>query len=911
MKIRDRKFTFALAGALGIGSALLAVGGPAQAQDYTTKIEVTGSSIKRAEREGALPVQTIGRAEIIQAGANNAMDVLNLISANNTAGSINLSNGLGVISFGNQTASLRGLGGQYTLVLVNGKRLGSFAGGISGAEGVNLSAIPVAAIDRVEVLTDGASAIYGSDAIAGVINYIMRQDFTGADAMVQYGAPTRGGGGDQWILQGTLGAGDLKKDKYNAFVSIQYQEQKSLDQKDRNFSNTSYVPGQLDLTSGHTFPANVYDPATGAGLGNPAFPNCAPSIVVDDSCRYDPARIAGVQSIPQQAQLNLFGSAQYQINADWKAYLTGIYSRSETKFALQPTPFSAFIPTAALPSGNSEILIPPTSPYYPQQLAAANGFDGQPLGLQYRCVLCGNRDFKDTNDAWQIVAGIKGTAWDWDWDASFNYSSNTSKEQPRSGYFQYTQIIPLLNTLVNTSFNPFGTSLDSAQQAVNALQFTNAVQDSKLDGYGIDLKGTGEIYTLPAGPVAAAVGFQSGKQTLNQTFNPLMFNGDITGYGGSFANIDHSRTEWAVYGEINVPIINGLEATGQLRYDHYSDFGGTTNPKVSLRWQIARTALLRASWGTGFAAPTLYQLWTPVTQSLTPSGVSDPQRCPDPNAPDSGANPDCNAQYGATFGGDPHLQPATSTTWSVGGVVEPVTGLTIGADWIWLDLKNTVSNGVPIGTILDPVLYPLYTGLVTRAATCAPSTFVPGAPCPITSINQQFVNLGETKIEAIDINIQYKSPATDVGTFAVGFQGTYYVKYELSQPDGSLAGYVSNQFNSVIPLGVVPRWKWYAPINWSYGPWSATLANSYQSSYVDVTTDFDGNQRRVGNLSLWNLQASYTGFKNWTLTLGALNLFDTNPPFTNSYWNTQAGYEPSYYDARARFVYGQIRYAFK
>ena len=556
--------------------------------------------------------------------------------------------------------------------------------------------------------------------------------------------------------------------------------------------------------------------------------------------------------------------------------------------------------------------MPPSEPHYPHQFAADNGVDGQPLGVLYRCVLCGNRANEDTNDAWQIVAGIKGTAWSWDWDASFNYSANTSKEQPRSGFFQYTQIVPLLNTLVNTSFNPFGPSLDSAQQAVDALQFTGVTQDSKLDGYGIDLKGTGEIYDLPAGPVAAAVGFQLGKQTLSQSFNPLMFNGDITGYGATFSNIDQSRNQWAVYGEIVVPIVTGLEATGQLRYDHYSDFGNTTNPKVSLRWQIARTALLRASWGTGFAAPTLFQLWTPVSQGLGPSGIPDPLRCPDPNAPDSGLNPDCGStQYTQTVGGNSNLQPAKSTAWSVGGVVEPLTGLSIGADWIWLDVKNTVNQGVPFTTILDPALYSTYSYLVTRAAMCDPSTFVPGAPCPITAINQQFVNLGETKIQAIDVNVQKKSPATDVGTFALGFQATYYIKYELQQPDGSQAGYVSNQFQSPTPLGVVPRWKWYAPINWSYGPWSATLANTYQSSYIDVTTDFDGNTRRAGSLSLWDLQGSYTGFKDWTLTLGAKNLFDTNPPFTNSPYNQQAGYDPTYYDARARFIYGSVRYAFK
>ncbi len=153
---------------------------------------------------------------------------MNLISANNSAGNVSVGNVIGATTFSNQTASLRGLGGSATLVLVNGKRLGTFAGGISGAEGVNLAAIPFAAIERVEVLKDGASAVYGSDAIGGVINFIMRQDFSGVDATAWYGAPTRSGGGEQYQLMATVGYGDLAKDKCNAFLSVNYSEQKSL-----------------------------------------------------------------------------------------------------------------------------------------------------------------------------------------------------------------------------------------------------------------------------------------------------------------------------------------------------------------------------------------------------------------------------------------------------------------------------------------------------------------------------------------------------------------------------------------------------------------------------------------------------------------------------------------------------------
>ena len=903
MKFQRRKVASALAYALGVGGAALVVGVPAQAADI--KVEVTGSNIKRIEGEGALPVQTISREDITKSGAQDAMELMNLISANNSAGNVSVGNVIGATTFSNQTASLRGLGGTNTLVLINGKRLGTFAGGISGAEGVNLSAIPLAAIERVEILKDGASAIYGSDAIAGVINFIMRQDFTGYEATA-YGAwPTRTGGGDAYKVSGTAGWGDLTKDKWNAFISASYQEQKPLNQADRNFSKTNYIPSEgVNTTSGQTFPGFVYNPATGASLGNPGFPNCDPSIVVGTRCRFDPARYQGVEGIPDTKQLNLFGTARFQINADWQAYLTGMYAQQETRFIIQPTPLSDQIFTTATADGASTITVQPTSPFYPHAFAIAHGVDGQPLGVRYRCVICGLRDNTDTNDAWQIVAGVKGTQWNWDWDFSFNGSENTTKEKPNGGFFQYTKILPFLNSGV---VNFFGPNSDAVQQQAKALDFTDTAFDAKNKGYGFDLKGSSDIYKLPAGPMSLALGIQEGYTSFSQTPNAVLFTGDLTGYGGNLVQIDHSRTQWAVYGELNIPIIKTLEADLAVRYDHYSDFGSTTNPKISLRWQPIQQLLVRGSWGTGFLAPTLYQLYNPQVPGLSSAGVSDPLRCPNP---DDAANPDCNTQFTATFGGNPSLQPEKANQTSVGVVWEPMTGVSIGVDGFYMDVKDQVSNGVPISTILDPALYSLYSGLVTRAATCAPSAFVPGAPCPITAIDQRFVNLGEAKIAGIDIDAKFTSQMTTLGRWSLAFSGTYYTKYDVLQADGSFAGFISNAYQAPA-TGITPRFKSYTALNWNYGPWAATLANSYQSSYIDVNTDNNDNQRRVGSLSLWDLQANYTGFKNWTLTVGAKNLFDTNPPFTNTNLTFQSGYDPSYYNALARVVYGSVTFAFK
>lgn len=896
MKFQRKKVAAALACVLGAGAAVtLLYAGVATAQ---VKVDVTGSNIKRVEGEGALPVQVITADDIQKTGAQNAVELLQYVSANSSAGAVSIPNVIGATTFSNQTASLRGLGGSSTLVLVNGKRLGTFSGGVSGAEGVNLSAIPLAAIERVEVLKDGASAVYGSDAIGGVINFIMRQDYQGYDATLYAGTPFLSGGGSQYRASGSAGWGDLAKDKWNAFISADYQKQTSLDDNRRSYSNTSYLPAiGLNSTSGQTFPGYI---STG-GIGNTTFPDCAPSIVVGTRCRYDPNRTDGVESLPQTEQLNLFGSARFQINNAWQAYVTGLYAEQKTHYIIQPVPLSDQIFTTSTPTGTAQILLPPSSAFYPHALAQQAGVDGQPLNVRWRCIPCGNRDTTDTNDAWQAVVGLKGTAWNWDWDGSFNYSNNHTTEQLNGGFPQYSKILPLLNSgLVNL----LGDNTAAINQQVAATDFNGQTFNSKLNGYGIDFKGSGDIYQLPAGPLALALGGQAYKTTLDQNPNPILQTGDVSGYGGNFLTISHGRNQYALFGELNIPIVKNLEGDIAVRYDHYSDFGSTTNPKVSLRWQPMKSFLMRGSWGTGFLAPSLYQLWNPQTPGLSSPGVSDPLRCPDPNAPGSENNPDCNTQYTATFGGNPQLKPETSNQTSVGAVWEPLDVLSLGVDWFSINLSNLVTNGVPISTILDPATYSQFSYLVTRAPTCAG-----GPPCQITAIDQVFVNLGKTKIQGYDIDFRLTSPVTSFGRFKAEVFGTYYTKYDTQNLDGSYSTLISTAFQSPA-TGVVLRWKSYIPLTWENGPWQATVANTYQTGYVDVNPGADGNTRHVGSLSTWDIQGVYSGFKNWKLTLGVKNVFGTNPPLTNSNLTFQSGYDPTYYDVRNAFLYGSVSYSF-
>lgn len=910
MKFHNKALAQSVAYALAIAGSSLAITNTARAQESPTpqkieKVEVTGSGIKRIEGEGALPITVITRSDIDKSGATTAIELLQLISANTSSGNISLGNVIGALTFSSQTASLRGLGGGRTLVLINGKRASGFAGEVNGVQGVNLAVIPFAAIERVEVLKDGASAVYGSDAIGGVINFILRQDYRGGEVTIYAGAPTRSGGGAQQTISGAAGIGDLTTDKFNVVVSASYNDQKNLVQRDRNFSNTAYRADiGLDSTSSHTFPARITTGGIGAitvtqaGVASLAAPNnCAPSSFISGGCRFDPSSYPGVNMIPNDKQLNLFSSARVQLSNGWLAYVTALYSKDETRYRIQPAPFSSSFGYGKNTEISGAITLQPSSRFYPTAIAAAAGVGGQPLDVRYRSIETGLRDTTDTNDSSQIVTGVKGSWRNWDWDGAFSNGEGNIRSHDNGGKPLLPQFYALVNSGVVNFFGP------NTPDIINKLQATNFIGDAlngKSKNYGFQGKASGEIWSLPAGPLALAVGGEVRKETLSQSYAPELSAGIVAGYGGTYPSISASRDIRALFAELNIPILKTLDANVSLRNDHYSDFGDTTNPKVSLRWEPTRTLLIRGSYGKGFLAPSLFQLFTPQAVGLTNNGTSDPIRCPITKD-----NFDCVTQFNLTNGGNPLLKPEKSEQATAGIVIEPVRGLSFAVDYFKIRLNNVITTGVPYTTVLGDLA--TYGNLVSRAAPNAPFPNLPGR---ILKIQQTNTNLGATHIEGLDIEMHFRAPAQSWGSLKFDVAGTYFLRNDSQNPDGSYSGFISNQ-NGASTSGVIPRWKHYASATLDSGPWSGTLGNTFQSGYTDVNTDNDGNLRRVSSLTLWDLQGSYKGFKNLTLIVGVKNLLDTNPPATNQATTFQVGFDPSYYDPRARFGYVSAKYAFK
>jgi len=890
MRFKMKRLSAATMRVLGAGIAGALLAQPAAAQQPPReKIEVTGSNIKRVEGEGPSAIVIMTREEIDRSGATNAYELLNLVASNNSAGNVSFANTIGALTFSANTASLRGLGGGRTLILLNGKRLNTFSGEIQGVQGVNLTTIPFSAIERIEVLLDGASAIYGSDAVAGVINFIVRKDYRGAEATVFYGAPTRSGGGEQATYKASLGFGDLSRDRYNVFLAAQYDDQASLEQRHRNFSDNSV---RLDIgligISGTTFPAFV----TTGGIGNPGFPDCGISTYYPDlgeRCFYDPARQVGVQMIPDLTTTNMFAAVNFQLTSNTQAYLTGNFSKQESHFVIQPVPIADIF--------GDPITLQPDSPFYPTAAAIAAGVNGEPLNVRWRAVENGNRDTTDTNEQYQIVGGLRGAAWNWDWDASATFNKGTTEQVLNGGFPLRSLIVPLLNS---GRVNMFGPNTQAISDEVRATNYVGPSFSGEATSAYVDAKISGEIFRMPAGAAAMAIGVQAGTEELVQTPAPVLATGDLSGFGGNVLAVDRDRDTRAIFAELNLPLMRNLEANFAVRHDDYSDFGTTTNPKVGLRYTPNRNVLLRATYGTGFLAPSLYQLWSPNISGVSAPGLSDPLRCPTTND-----TFDCLTQFTLTFGGNPALKPEESKQYSAGIVFEPAGGLSVSADYFDLYLRDVITNGVSQGAILADL--DQFGHLVTRAA---PDAAFPNLPGRIINIDQRYVNIGGVKIQGIDTSIQYAAPRTPYGRFRFTLSGTYLIKYDVQQTDGSYAGFVSNQLNAAA-TGISPRWKSYQSITWEHGPWSATLGNTYQSSYTDQATDLDDNERTVSTLSLWDLQATYKGIRNLSMTLGAKNLLDANPPKSNQFNTFQIGFDPSYYDSRSRVVYANLTYKFR
>lgn len=905
------------------------------------KVEVTGSSIKRIDAETALPVQIITRKEIERSGAQNTEELLKTISAVASGNSLSQAMNAGTNSASASTVSLRGLGGQRTLVLVNGRRSTVF-GGVpvtagGGDSAVDVNSIPLSAIERVEILKDGASAVYGSDAIAGVINFILRSDYEGGEITALYGFTTQGGANVDKATA-TLGFGNLQTDRYNVMVNANFQKERPLFGRDRKFSSTSIHESEMnDSTSGNTFPGNIATPS--GSTRNPAASagDCSPSVIDPlfpaNRCRYNPA--GEVQLIPDSERSNVFLSGRFALSDKVTLYSDLSLVHNVTKVSIQPAPISdiftisrnnPYVPAqmalyASYPNlatdypGNypslisfpvATFLLPPSSPYYPSAYVAANipSLVGEPLLIRYRTVPLGPRTWRDVADNGRAVFGAKGTIADWDYDTAFLYTQSNVKEKDTGGIALYSKLLPLLNSGV---INPFGASSPAAEQALQNTLYKGEAYSTKTSIAQYDAKGSREVYQLPAGPLAVAVGGNVRREKYELRTSPELQVGDVDHYGANNLPVTASRNVEAVFAEANVPIIKNLELDGAVRFDKYEKVGSTTNPKVSLRWQPVREVLLRGSYGKGFRAPSLTDLYAPRVSGTSAPGLSDLLRCPT-----TGSTIDCSTQFNLLTGGTSTLKPERSESYTAGIVIEPTPNVHVGIDFFKVNVSNAIIfGGVGANTILSTVAFEKqFANLITRGPA---DPTVPGGYGPIIEIDATNANLFDVRTRGIDVDFNWRFANNETGRWTLGINGTYFQTFKIQLPDGTYFEAVAdNTLNLSTTPGVIPRWKAVNTLAWDRGPYAASLTYNIQAGYKDTLGNLTGLERNVGAYETFDAQASYSGFKDLKLTLGMKNIFNRDPPYANadSAGQFQSGYDSTYGDPRGRFIYASATWKF-
>lgn len=929
---RRRPMSFgAVAAALVLGCVAQAFAAdatvPAPAVAQTPEIEevvVTGTHIKGIDAETIVPVQTVTAADIEHTGATTVEQLLQSVSVAVQGNSNSVAaSGSGATTGGISTISLRGLGSQRTLVLLDGQRMPG-GGEITDSLSVDANSIPIAAVERVEILKDGASAIYGSDAIAGVINFVLKQNYQGIEATANAGGTSQGGA-DTKGVSALAGIGDLAQDRYNVMAVVNWQKENGLMGGQRNFSSSSINPIN-DTTSGNTFPANFVAADGSFGTVNPMAPgHCAPSVVDPNYpptlCRYDTAPYVAL--LPPAERYNLFSAAHFRLSDNAELYANLSYNHGKQTYTIQPAPISdQFAIPATDPISNiapyngvSTILLQPSSPFYPTAFVQGITGGATPnLLVRYRSVLTGPRVLTDTTEQPRLVLGAKGTVAGWDYDASVMYARTKLTEHDDEGYALYSKILPLYNSGEVNFFGPNSAAIQSEAQADNfygdAYSTTSSIANAQLNV-------TRPLFELPGGPVSAAAGLEFRRESFETDPDPAVQIGDVSGYGGNFIPVNKSRNVSAVYTEFNVPIVHSLQADAAVRYDNYQGTGSVVVPKFGLRWKPIQELLLRGSYGKGFRAPALTDLYLANTQGTTSNGLNDPLRCgkTDKNGVVDNSSLDCGTQFTALLGGNTKLQPEKSTTYTVGIVFEPISTVSLGVDAFDIDLKNTIIQGFNPSAILNDLS--TYGNLVTRGP---PDPATPGLPGPITLINQTNINLGETKVRGLDLDFKVKIPTDTSGTFTFGFTGSYFFDYTIENPDGSFSS-VNGQVSPITQGigGAIPRWHHYLTVDWSQGPWDLFIADNFQSHYTDIAGTLEDNtvpdftERTVGAYQTVDMQVGFTGIENLRLAVGVKNVFDTNPPYTNAGGQNvfQAGYDPGYADPRGRFIHGSVTYKFR
>ena len=907
--------------------ALIGAVSPAVAQELQqntpmARVEITGSSIKRVAKEGALPVQVISADILQKQGITSAEQLMSMISANGT-GADNPTSGNNVfgpdadrVSGGASFASFRGLGPNSTLVLINGRRAPTH--GKSG-KAVDLNSIPMAAISRIEILKDGASAIYGTDAIGGVMNIILRSDYQGAEASA-YTNVTEAGGGN--IHRGSLivGHGDLETDGFNVMGTVAFTKNEQLDSRQRAFAN-GFQPqrGLSPDTTGTPYANQLTGAGTALGTGfkvpgdtntylqaNPlSFQGKCDSVegmsqyqsalwkdVTSPlrstySCSYDYGGDYVMQSPSEQTNLLLRGT--YKLAPEHKLFVEAIGSRSQVISILTPAQIST-----SLANRNA---YPVGGPYYQDLTSIIPTFDRtKPIIYKWRANPLGNRTQENTTESGRLLVGMEGTLRNWDYKLGLSKAQSTTHMELLDGYANTAAFYDVLGSGIVNPWSVDGKQTQAAIDAIERTKYRGAFQTGKTTMTQLDGTVSGELFQLPAGKLAMAAGFDFRREsylyTQDVAAEPILLS-------PGNANLPKaSRDVKALFAEFIVPVTTDLELQLAVRRDDYSVIGSTTNPKIAFRYQPASWLLLRGSANKGFLAPSFTQLYTGALPQEMSSGVVDTVGCAAHPGDARFCAPD---RFDYLSGGNQNLKPETSKQGTLGIVVEPFKGFSASIDWWAINMKDRILNRTPTIVLQNPV--------------ALSENIIRNPDGTINYIQAGWINAAGAKTRGIDLGLRGDGKFDGGWKWSATLDGTWTDSFKFAEIEGQpYKEYVGLFFTRDLYL----KWKHSATFSVTRGDWNFLVSNNFASGYKDQLpnagkgTPPPGFDPDVSSYTRFGLATTYKGFKNTSITFGVQNLFDRDPPFTahNVDDVVGAGWDPRVADPRGRAYTLNLTYKF-
>ena len=931
---------------------------PAEEARTLDTVEVTGTRIRRAEMETQVPVQVISREDIDRTGYTSVAELVQNLTASgaalntkfNSSGNFGFPPDGGGVGAGASTVDLRHLGPKRVLVLVDGIRWvnESSASGVGSA--VDLNTIPLSLIERIEVLEDGASSIYGSDAIAGVVNIITRRNVQGGDVQLHYGDFAGLEGGETWGADVSYGGGN---DRAQWFVGASYYKQKEISSSEYGPASVP-VPGTGLANGSSATPYGRFvfaDPNTGqvfsitpdAGVTDPTYltgqPDCPTERADDFHCfgtadrfNFAPYNLL----LTPSERKSVFGQVRFDFTPSFGGYVRALWNQRES--ANQAAPEPIFLGTDAgvfNPYAEQTLVISAANPYNPF------GFDLTTMGASPNLFLLGRRPveggprrYQQDVKTWYVGGGLNGNfdvadkAWNWDVNL---VRSESRAEQTNTGSYNIRRINEALGDPTACAaiagcvpLNLFGGPGTITPEMLAFIQ--PVVHDESSNTLSlISANLTGDLFEGWAGPISFATGFEYRKYEGEYTPDPITVAGEYNGVPSGATSGEYSVRE--AYLEFYVPLMKdgwwgkSLDLSVAGRYSDYSNFGGTSTGKIGLRWQIADELLLRGSFAEGFRAPTIGELYG--TLSRFDATLTDP--CNPPNATLPGCVADGvpadyagqnNPQISVITSGNADLQPEQSQSLMLGAVWSP----SLASDTAWserLDLGVTFYRHTIRDAIQAPDAQTILNRCVLEGDATACAFYDRTGTGQIGRFEDILGNLGTIKTDGWDFTADWLLPEQGWGQLGFDWKTTWVTRYELvnesGQPEPRAPGIEIN--NSAIP-----EWTSTLTANWAKGPWSATWSARYidgldescgGANGFEICDDSDADVNHLGSATYHDAQVSWrtdAWMDEFKVTLGVNNIAGKDPPTCLSC--TLNGYDASTYDLPGRFWYARVGFKF-